>query len=732
MNIEQRYQSGIIDEFILPYISRIFYIISLGEIGTENTFYEDKRIIKYEIHVYQNLISITNSTIILGNVKEKLTMNTKNIFCYYFFFTFLISGLTIRAQQDELDKLLDLNINDLLNVEIITASKTLQKISDVPATVRVITHEKIQQNGYTTLEDALSDLQGFQFRNIVGFNSYVFQRGIPNQNNLTLLLVDGIQINELNSGGFYGGGQFNLDNVERIEVVYGPASAIYGTNAVTGIINIITKSPKKSQGFESNILYGSFNTLRANAGYRYYNEKQQFGFGISGLYATTNKTDLGGSKGDYNWSEDMENFEDDISVDTKLLYKDFTLGLTFQNKQASATTNYKSVGTHYLDKGSLWNISFFSSYLKHDYNLSESLNLTSQVYFRDATVHDNTIAFVLDSSQVGYYRPNNLLGIEEILSYKISDHISFISGLVYEYEQLASEFSTTTSNSSTSKPPTPSEPDMQRNSLVSFYFQSRFNFLKYFDLYAGFRYDNSSFYDEVFTPRTGLVFKYDKVGAKFLYASAFRAPKPWDYYNGLGNSDLEPEKMRSFEFSISYSLTENSLFEISLYKNLLDDKLSQVYTGEAWYWDNKGETSIDGVELYSEYKENAFQLYANYTYNYSLFDNKSKVLEIAKHSANFGVRYNLTEKFAVGIRNNYLGERTNPQVISSTNDDRIEAALLTHINISYEKFYGFNFRFFVNNLFNTVYYHTSNRTPERYKQPDRSVQFKIEYNLSTN
>jgi len=64
------------------------------------------------------------------------------------------------------------------------------------------------ENGYFTLEEALSFLPGFQFRNIQGINSYVFQRGIPNQNNLTLVLVDGMQINELNSGGFYAGGQY--------------------------------------------------------------------------------------------------------------------------------------------------------------------------------------------------------------------------------------------------------------------------------------------------------------------------------------------------------------------------------------------------------------------------------------------------------------------------------------------------------------------------------------------
>jgi len=159
----------------------------------------------------------------------------------------------------------NMSLTELMNVEVVSASKISEPIREVPATVQVITAEQIRDRGYFTLEEALSDLPGFQFRNILGFNSYVFMRGAPSQNNLILVLVDGIQINELNSGGFYGGGQYNLSNVERIEVVYGPASALYGTNAVSGIINIITKNPGKGLKGHATLLGGGFKTGLADA-----------------------------------------------------------------------------------------------------------------------------------------------------------------------------------------------------------------------------------------------------------------------------------------------------------------------------------------------------------------------------------------------------------------------------------------------------------------------------------
>ena len=149
---------------------------------------------------------------------------------------FLIS-VTL-AQDSELDEWLEMDLSDLMNIKVTTATKREQLIDKVPATVRIITEKEIQERAYHSLEDVLKDLPGFQFRNILGFNSYTFQRGAPSQNNLILVMIDGVQINELNSGGFYGGYHYNLQNIKRIEVVYGPSSALYGTNAISGIIKI--------------------------------------------------------------------------------------------------------------------------------------------------------------------------------------------------------------------------------------------------------------------------------------------------------------------------------------------------------------------------------------------------------------------------------------------------------------------------------------------------------------
>ena len=514
----------------------------------------------------------------------------------------IIATHALHAQEQNLDELLDLNIEELMNIKVISASKTLQKISEVPATVHIITAEEIKERGYFTLEEALSDLPGFQFRNIVGFNSYVFIRGLYSQNQATLLLVDGIQINELNSGGFYAGGQFNLTNVKRIEVVYGPASSLYGTNAISGIINVITNDPKDIPGGRVSVMAGNFNTKNVDFRYGYSNDEENFGLSISGMFKQSEKADLRGVKGDNNWTDAMENFEDDYAFDGKVTYKEFSMGFVFQDKLASRTTNYKTIGSNYLDSGTRWHIRFFNGHLKYAYNKSSVWSYQSQLYYRNATVMDNTIAYIKSDNgatggQTAYYRPNDLLGFENQLNITPFNNLSMIAGIVLEQERLAESFSKTHSGTPDVKPPVPARPDMMTNHLASAYLQTQYRFFKTFELTAGFRHDKSSYYGSINTPRIGLVYNKNKFTAKFLYMEAFRAPKPWDYTYEDGNPDLKPEVMKSLEFAFAYTLTENFLTNISLYKNHMKGTL----TREERMQTNGPRVDTDGVELGMKY-----------------------------------------------------------------------------------------------------------------------------------
>lgn len=628
----------------------------------------------------------------------------------------------------ELETLFEMSIEELMNIEVVTASKKPQKLSEVPATVHVITAEQIEERGYFTLEETLSDLPGIQFRNIVGFNSYVFLRGAYTQNQSILVLVDGIQINELNSGGFYGGGQYNLSNVKKIEVVYGPASALYGTNAISGIINIITNDPKDIQGAHASVLLGSFETRNFDFKYGHYNQENDFGFSVSGMFKQSDKADLRGAKGDNNWTNDMENFEDDLSFDGKVTYKNLSMGLIFQDKQASRTTNYKTVGANYLDSGTIWHIRFVNGHVKYVYDKSSRWSNQSRLYYRNATVMDNTIAYIKSDTgatggQTGYYRPNDLIGFENQLNFMLINKLGIIAGLVLEKERLAQSFSTTHSGSPEIKPPTPPKPVMDSNNLASIFLQAQYKFVKSTELTLGFRHDNSNYYGKVNTPRIGLVFNRNKLTTKLLYTEAFRAPKPWDYTYGEGNPDLEPEIMRSVELAAAYVFTENFIANLSLYKNYMNG----TFTREELRQTNGPDMTTDGFEATLEHAKGEIKSHINYTYNSSVYDNGERVPEIGKHNANIGILCAFTNKIKLDVRGNYIGKRKNVKIITSKGSDYIDDAFVLHSTLSFVNIKGFDFQLILKNILDTEYYHSSNNTPDRYRQPQRSMMLKVGY-----
>ena len=639
-----------------------------------------------------------------------------NVFFLIVLFFFVLMHSNAYAQQTDIDELIELDISDLMEIKVISASKTIQTINEVPATVRVVTAKQIKERGYFSLEDVLSDLPGFQFRNIIGFNSYSFLRGAPSQNNLIQVLVDGIQINELNSGGFYGGIHYNLANVKQIEVVYGPSSALYGTNAISGIVNIITNEPEDLQGGSVNVLGGSFNTASGDGRYGYYDETNELGFVVSATYKQSDKADLAGSKGDNNWTTNMENFENDLVFDGKVKFKDFKAGFVFQDKIASRTTNYKTIGTDYLDSGTEWHIRFFNGYASYVYDNNTNWFSRSQIYYRNATVMNNTIAYIRadtagQQGQVGYYRPNNLIGFEEQFNYQFEDNLSLVAGLKLEKEQLAEGFSKSFSGDPNIEPPTPEEPKSLNNDLLSIYLQGQYKFIPSTELTIGLRHDNSSYYGKVYTPRVGIVYGQDKFTAKILYMEAFRAPKPWDYTWGDGNPDLVPERMASYEFIVAYNFTDNLTSDISLYKNSIRDKLTKSANPKSWV--NSDQLDTEGLELSLEYIKGRIGGYLNYTWNNSEFKDGEEVPEIAHHGFNTGISYSFTKNLKVVVRGNYLGERKNPVVISTTGDDKIEAYFVLHSTISFYEYNNFDAQLSVNNLLDTEYFHTSNRPPQR-------------------
>jgi len=630
------------------------------------------------------------------------------------------------SQNEKID-IYHLDFNDLSKLKVVSASKVEQNVGEVPTSIRIINSEEIKNKGYFTLEEVLSDLPGFQFRNILGINSYVFQRGIPNQNNLTLILIDGVQINELNSGGFYAGGQFNLSNIEKIEVVYGPSSVAWGTNAVSGIINIISKNAKSNTS-EMHAAAGSFETTEADFSYNNISKDKGFAVRVSGMVKNSEKANLKGAEGDNNWTDLMDNYETDYNIGLKAEATNLTFGVNCLQKKTSTATFFKSVGTSYRDYGTQWNIRFVNAFLKYNKKFSDKLSMASMVYNRNSTVLRNSVYYVIDTAQVGYYRPNNLTGLENIFNYTVAENLSFTGGLIFEYERLANGSSMTYSTSPNVKPPTPVKPEMKGDFLASVFVEPRYRLFKSLFLSGGLRFDQSTVYNRVLTPRVGMSYLFGKHLFRLSYSEAFRAPKPWDYSDGKGNSDLLPEKMRSVEAAASIFASQNLSVNVVGYRNKLVNGIVKELLPDGYRWGNTGAIETIGTEITLELKKGKLSSYLNYTFCQSYNENGVHVAEISPHTGNAGVGYSFSDCLKFNLRANYVGKRENPKTISATNSNYVDPYFLLNGVVSYSC-KGLTIQLICKNILDAEYYHTSNRGVDRYRQPQRSFMLNVGYSL---
>jgi len=164
-------------------------------------------------------------------------------------FSLLSGNCSVFAQQPPKD-LTGTSLEDLMNIQVTSASKTEQKISDVAAAIFVITQEDIRRSGATNIPDLLRIVPGVQVAQVNANKWAISARGLNDlYSNELLVLIDGRTVYTPTFGGvFWDVLDLPLDDIQQVEVIRGPGSSVWGSNAVNGVINIITKKAKDTRG----------------------------------------------------------------------------------------------------------------------------------------------------------------------------------------------------------------------------------------------------------------------------------------------------------------------------------------------------------------------------------------------------------------------------------------------------------------------------------------------------
>ncbi len=198
---------------------------------------------------------------------ENFSINKHFLFLVAFNLVFCASVSPVASADTEgesVEKLFELTLEEFLNVDIVSVSKKSEKSFTAPGTVYVVTKEMIDRYGFRTLQDALRYVPSVY---LYDPQSWVWggQRGFVSNFSQTLLLVNGREVNNLIAGEGFISHQFGTQAVRRIEVVASPASALYGANALAGVINVITRdADPQFEGMELSLETGSNKTTVAN------------------------------------------------------------------------------------------------------------------------------------------------------------------------------------------------------------------------------------------------------------------------------------------------------------------------------------------------------------------------------------------------------------------------------------------------------------------------------------
>jgi iron complex outermembrane recepter protein len=171
-----------------------------------------------------------------------------------------LMGAPLQAADRSTQALADLSLEELMNMSVTSVSKKHEKLSDAAAAIFVLSNDDLRRSGTTSVADALRLVPGLQVAAIDSSDWAISARGFNSQfANKLLVMIDGRTVySPLFSGVFWDAQQMLLDDLDRIEVIRGPGATVWGANAVNGVISILSKSARETQG---DFLYGGGGSL---------------------------------------------------------------------------------------------------------------------------------------------------------------------------------------------------------------------------------------------------------------------------------------------------------------------------------------------------------------------------------------------------------------------------------------------------------------------------------------
>ncbi len=497
------------------------------------------------------------------------------------------------------------NAFTLGTINVTAAQGTTLKKKDVTDDVTIITKEQIQDSRVTTLNEALNKLGNISISQNggVGTASTIYVRGMSSKR--VLVLIDGIRYNNPTAiGAAAEFSQIMLDNVERIEIIKGAQSGVWGSDASGGVINIITSKAKKGTHASIHTEYGSYNTAKTSVHASYANEKLRMN-ASSLLYTTDGFSAAEPFKGDANYGKryDEIGYEKDPYINRTYNF-DVAYNFTKHDSISARANIVKSIvhydasafnaaiGGYVSSDSPIPQTTLFNRYYQIGFNHKDSIN--------DIKLNYNLSEFNRDIIGVyGTYKYDgsvNELKLEDKITYSKNSFVR-VGGSYQKFEQ---------------KDITP---NTTKNYNAKSLFATNYNKLDLFInantiLTESLRYDAFNAFDNAFTGKVGIKqFLKNNFYISMNAGTGYNAPTLGQLYGQFGaNPNLKPEKTLTTDLTIG-----NDTLWITGFYNEIKDLIDYQYP--AGYVQLTGKSKLKGLELgFENYFSNDIGIKALYTY----------------------------------------------------------------------------------------------------------------------
>ena len=532
-----------------------------------------------------------------------------------------------------------------LSPVVVTADRIGVPLDRVSSSVTLITAELIESQQFQTISDALRNVSGVDIvrSGSTGKITSLFLRGT--NGNHTLVMLDGVLLNDPLNGGF-DFSNLNTDNVKSIELVRGAQSTLYGSDAIGGILNILSKNGSSELKISLNAEAGKYGTFKESGNISGRNDLIKYSLSLSQF-----NTDGLFDNDDYSLTTSSLSVTLNLKQDTKL-----TLSNRYSNSEGGTpgqlifTYDPNARTANSLKATSILLNQKVSSIWRHKLNISRS---EGEIDFDNSYVEGDLYPFGADSSNLN----SSISSVDWQHDLHLNQFFVLTAGISWEEREGERDSKFTDFHNLTN--------------TRSLYLLNHFRPSDKFSLSIGGRSDDHS----TFGRSTNYRFTSAYIISNSLnhetklrgsIGTGFRTPSinelfwPSTIYEGIeyfiGNINLEPEESTSFDIAIDQSFNEKKFhLSVDYFKNTFDGLISLGFMG----YENINKAETKGLEISAKAILNNF-LSASGNYTYLETEDKSTgnpLLRRPKHSGGFSLNYSHTGALQLNFGITYVGER---------------------------------------------------------------------------